>query len=174
LENIMFKSIAALSTQYRSVSKSRHSMKSVALALTFAFSLVASSQAAAAPGDVFPVGAAPEKIWGEGRFTEGVDVAPDGRVYFSDMAVGAGARPAQTLRYDPKTRSTSVVLANNGNSNGQKIGPDGRLWGVQTSGGGTRDVRTVALDGTGRQVVASRYGGRPFNALNDRRPLYRN
>ncbi|MGL5001806.1 MAG: SMP-30/gluconolactonase/LRE family protein [Casimicrobium sp.] len=142
-------------------------MKSVALALIAAFSLAAVVPAKAAPGDIFPAGATPEKIWGEGRFTEGVDVAPDGRVYFSDMAVGAGAKPPQTLRYDPKTRTISVVLADNGNSNGQKIGPDGRLWGVQTSAGGTRDVRAAALDGTSRQVIASTYGGQPFNALND-------
>jgi gluconolactonase len=142
-------------------------MKNVLLAFTAALALTAAAPASAAPGDVFPVGAAPEKIWGEGRFAEGVDVAPDGRVYFSDMAVGGGTRPAQTLRYDPATRTVSVLVADNGNSNGQKIGPDGRLWSVQTSGGGTRDVRAVAFDGTGRRVVASGYQGRPFNALND-------
>jgi gluconolactonase len=130
------------------------------LAITFAV------PATAAPGDAFPVGATAERVWNAGRFTEGVDVAPDGRVYFSDMSVADGQRPAQTLRFDPRTRQVTVVLSGNGNSNGQKFDAAGNLWSVQMNYRGTRDVRIMSADGQ-RRVVATGYQGRPFNALND-------
>ena len=128
-----------------------------------ALALSAAAPALAAPGDVFPEGAIPEKLWGAGRFTEGVDVAPDGRVYFSDMATSM----PRTLVFDPASRKVDVFLNDNGNSNGQKIGPDGRLWSVQAMLGGTRDLRAVPLGGGERRVVASGYGGHPFNSPND-------
>jgi gluconolactonase len=121
----------------------------------------------AAPGDVFALGAAAEKLWGEGIFTEGVDVAPDGQVYFSDMTTSSGARAPRTLRYDPATGLVAIFLANNGRSNGQKFGTDGRLWSVQASGGGTRDLRITSLDGEKSQVAVSGYNGKMFNSPND-------
>jgi len=128
---------------------------------------VAAAPAIAAPGDVFPVGAQAEKLWGEGRLTEAVDVAPDGAVYFADLALGAGPSPPRTFRFDPATGRATLFLAANGNTNGQKIGPDGRLWSAQTSAGGSRDLRVVDLRTRRVEVVASRYGGRRFNAPND-------
>ena len=130
---------------------------SIAVALTLAV------PAFAAQRDIFPADTAPEKVWGEGRFTEAVDVAPDGRVYFSDMATSM----PRTLVFDPKKRTVTVILNDNGNTNGQKIGTDGRLWSVQATLGGTRDVRATSLDGGERQVVASGYAERPFNSPND-------
>ena len=134
-----------------------------AIAYIAALAFSATAPAAGATGDVFRKGAAPEKLWSEGRFTEAVDVAPDGRVYFSDMAKSM----PRTLMFDPASGKVTVFLSDNGNSNGQKIGPDGRLWSVQAMLGGTRDLRMVSLDGGERRVVASGYAGHPFNSPND-------
>ena len=137
------------------------------LALGAAFAIAAASPGLAAPGDVFPAVAQVEKLWGEGRLTEGVAVAADGTVYFADLALSDRRRPPQTLRFDPASGRVTVFLADNGNTNGQKIGPDGRLWSVQTSAGGTRDLRAVSLKSRRREVIASRYAGKRFNAPND-------
>jgi gluconolactonase len=120
----------------------------------------------AAPGGLFPRSVTPEKLWGAGKFTEGVDVAPDGRVYFSDMSFADSQGPGRTLRFDPQTQQVVVVLSNNGNSNGQKFDAAGNLWSVQMNHRGTRDVRMMSPKGQ-QHVVAAAYQGRPFNGLND-------
>lgn len=138
-------------------------MKFVILSMAVALTLSGAVPLNAAAGDIFPPGVAAEKLWGDGHFTEGVDVAPDGRVYFSDMA----AHLPQTLVFDPASRRLTVLLKDNGNSNGQKVGPDGWLWSVQATLGGTRDVRAMLLAGGKRRVVATGYAGHPFNSPND-------
>jgi gluconolactonase len=142
-------------------------MKFCSRAFAAALTLGGAAPVVAAPGDIFPRNVVAEKVWGEGRFTEGVDVAPDGRVYFADMAASASIPPPLTLLFDPVTRKITVFLSGNGNSNGQKIGPDGQLWSVQATLGGTRDVRVVSLHGGKRRVVVSGYAGHPFNSPND-------
>ncbi len=141
-------------------------MRSTLLASTVAIIVGFAASAQAAPGDIFEVGVQPEKLWSAGRFTEAVDVAPDGTVYFSDMSVAESQVPPQTLRFDPRKRRVIVAITNNGNSNGQEFDSSGNLWSVQMNYRGTRDVTVTTPDGQ-REVIASGYEGRPFNALND-------
>lgn len=70
------------------------------------------------------------------RFTDDVDIAPDGRIYFTDassrfhqpdyMLDLLEMRPhGRLLRYDPRTRKTEVLLANLHFANGVAVSPDG-------------------------------------------------
>ncbi len=69
-------------------------------------------------------------------FTDDVDVAPDGTIYFSDASwrYGVGdhvvdlldGRPrGRLLRYDPTTRRTETLLADLAFANGVAVAPDG-------------------------------------------------
>src|SRR5262245_54431144 len=54
----------------------------------------------------------------EGGLTEGPAVAPDGSVYFSDIPFGSDK--GMILRFDPKTKRTTVFCPDSGKSNGLK------------------------------------------------------
>jgi len=70
------------------------------------------------------------------RFTDDVDIAPDGRIYFTDASSQfrlpeyrldlLEMRPhGRLLRYDPATRKTEVLLSNLHFANGVAVSPDG-------------------------------------------------
>lgn len=70
------------------------------------------------------------------RFTDDVDIAPDGRIYFTDASSRfrqpdylldlLEMRPhGRLLRYDPETRKTEVLLGNLHFANGVAVSPDG-------------------------------------------------
>jgi sugar lactone lactonase YvrE len=70
------------------------------------------------------------------RFTDDVDIAPDGRIYFTDASSRFNQleymldlmemRPhGRLLRYDPETRDTEVLLRNLYFANGVAVSPDG-------------------------------------------------
>lgn len=70
------------------------------------------------------------------RFTDDVDIAPDGRIYFTDASSRfhqpdykldlLEMRPhGRLLRYDPQTRKTEVLLQNLHFANGVAVSPDG-------------------------------------------------
>src|SRR5262245_42191583 len=52
----------------------------------------------------------------EGGLTEGPAVAPDGSIYFSDIPFGKDK--GMILRFDPKTKKTTVFVEDSGKSNG--------------------------------------------------------
>jgi len=71
------------------------------------------------------------------RFTDDVDIAPDGRIYFTDASSRfrqpdylldlLEMRPhGRLLRYDPATRRTEVLLRNLHFANGVAVSPDGK------------------------------------------------
>jgi sugar lactone lactonase YvrE len=70
------------------------------------------------------------------KFTDDVDVAPDGRIYFSDASskydqahlmdsVFENDTHGRLLRYDPQTKKTEVLLDQLKFANGVAMGPDG-------------------------------------------------
>lgn len=72
------------------------------------------------------------------RFTDGVDIGPDGRIYFTDASSRfrlpdypldlLEMRPhGRLLRYDPGTRRTEVLLSNLHFANGVAVSPDGEF-----------------------------------------------
>src|SRR5882672_6154959 len=75
---------------------------------------------------ILPADARLELLWNDGEFTEGVAVAKDGGVYFSDIAIMA-KNPGRIMKFDPETKQTSVYVADSGQSNGLFFTADGRL-----------------------------------------------
>ena len=100
-----------------------------------------------------------------GGLTEGPAVAPDGRVYFSDIPFGPDK--GKIMRFDPKTGKTDVFVDDSGKSNGLKFDAQGFLVACEGSDLGGRRVASYDT-ATGRSVtVADRYQGKRFNAPND-------
>jgi gluconolactonase len=100
-----------------------------------------------------------------GGLTEGPAVAPDGSIYFSDIPVGKDK--GLIMRFDPKTKKTTVFSDDSGKSNGLAFDAQGRLIACEGSDNGGRRVSRRDIK-TGKSVtVADRYKGKRFNAPND-------
>ncbi|MFV0445834.1 MAG: SMP-30/gluconolactonase/LRE family protein [Planctomycetaceae bacterium] len=112
---------------------------------------------------VVPEDAHLEELWNEGEFTEGVAVAPDGMVYFSDIPDVAAGR---VLKYNPQTDETSVHCADSGKSNGLAFDPQGRLIAACGANGGRRALCEITPVGNVRPLV-ERFEGHRFNSPND-------
>lgn len=110
-------------------------------------------------------GARWELLWNDGEFTEGVAVARDGDVYFSDIGI-AGTQPGRIMKYSPKTGKTEVYIADSGQSNGLFFDRQGRLLAVCGANRGHRGLCEVTKRGTLR-ILVDRYQGKRFNAPND-------
>ncbi len=108
----------------------------------------------------FPTSVKLEKLWGEGAFTEGPCLGPDGCIYFSDIG-------NQIMKYDPATNKTSVFRAPSGRANGLKFDKAGRLLACEgASSGGNRRVSMTQKDGTVK-TLADAFMGKKFNSPND-------
>src|SRR4030095_903094 len=64
--------------------------------------------------DILPAGSKLELLWGEGEFTEGPALAPDGSILFSDIGNAI-------YRYDPKSGKTELFRQPSGRSNGLHV-----------------------------------------------------
>ncbi|MBI4551348.1 MAG: SMP-30/gluconolactonase/LRE family protein [Candidatus Latescibacteria bacterium] len=104
--------------------------------------------------------------------TEGVAVAPDGMIYFSDITFTAqagkdGMEAGHIWRYDPKTGQTTIFRSPSGMSNGIKFDAQGRMVVAEGADfGGRRITRTDMKTGKS-YIIAGLYEGRPLNAPND-------
>jgi gluconolactonase len=101
----------------------------------------------------------------KGGLTEGPAAAPDGSIYFSDIAVGKDK--GMILRFDPKTKNTTVFADDSHKSNGLKFDAKGRLIACEGADGGGRCVARWDVKTHTRTVLADRYMGKRFNAPND-------
>ncbi len=123
---------------------------------------------------VFPKDAAPELLFKSNVLTEGVSVAPDGMVYFSEITFShvakddTGAIEAGHIwKFDPKTKKTTIFRSPSGMSNGIKFDAQGRMVVAEGADyGGRRVTRTDMTTGK-TQIIAAMFDGRPFNAPND-------
>ena len=98
--------------------------------------------------------------------TEGPAVAPDGSVYFTDMPFGVKDN-GMILRFDPRTRHTTVFTDNSGKSNGLAFDSKGSMVSCDgADGGGRRLIRWNLKTGKGATIV-DRFNGKRFNAPND-------
>jgi gluconolactonase len=116
--------------------------------------------ACASRGPIVPPEAKLELLWGEGEFTEGPALAPDGSICFSDIG-------NRIMRFDPQSMQVTVHRDPSGRSNGLKFDARGRL--VATEGadtGGNRRISITEADGRVR-TLADRWEGRRFNSPND-------
>src|SRR5262245_35509930 len=115
--------------------------------------------AAAADPVLLPEGARPEKVWGEGTFTEGPAYGPGGCIYFSDIG-------NRIMKYDPATGQTTVYREPSGRSNGLDFDAQGRLVACEGADGGNRRVTITEKDGKVRPL-AEKWQGKRFNSPND-------
>ncbi len=100
-----------------------------------------------------------------GGLTEGPAVAPDGTVYFSDIPVGTDK--GMILRFDPKTKKTTVFAADSRKSNGLYFDAQGRLVACEGADYGGRCLSRWNVRTGEREVLVDRYMGKRFNAPND-------
>ena len=101
----------------------------------------------------------------KGGLTEGPAVAPDGSIYFSDIPFGSDK--GMILRFDPKTRETTVFTNDSRKSNGLKFDAKGNLYACEGSDEGGRAVVRWDVKTKTRTVIADKYMGKRFNAPND-------
>ncbi len=104
--------------------------------------------------------------------TEGAAVAPDGRVYFSDITFTFAALPnaveaGHIWRYDPETGKTSIFRSPSGMSNGIKFDANGDMLVARGADYGGRTVIRTDMETGKSYIIAGLYESRPFNAPND-------
>lgn len=135
--------------------------------------LFAAPASAAEP--IVPKDAKLEKVF-DGGFvlTEGVAVAPDGLVYFSDITftpvAKAEKKPLEAghiWRFDPKTNKTEIFRSPSGMSNGLKFDADGNLLAAEGADFGGRRVTRTDMKTGKTYIVAGLFEDKPFNAPND-------
>jgi gluconolactonase len=106
--------------------------------------------------------------------TEGVSVAPDGMVYFSEITFSHVARDengaieaGHIWKFDPATKKATIFRSPSGMSNGIKFDARGNMIVAEGADyGGRRVTRTDMATGKS-YIIAGMYEGRPFNAPND-------
>ena len=116
-----------------------------------------------------------ELLFEDACFTEGVTVAPDGQVYFSDITFTSGCRHGDSnlpqagiiWNYDPTSGQTSVFRSPSGMTNGLKFDASGNLIAAEGADFGGRKVTVTDMQ-TGRaRILAALFDGQPFNGPND-------
>ena len=104
-------------------------------------------------------GAAVEKLWGEGTFTEG-GAWTGSALLFSDIG-------DRIMKFDPAAKKVAVFREPSGRANGLIFDPKGRLIAAEgANAGGGRRVSITDRDGTVR-TLADRFEGKRFNSPND-------
>lgn len=101
----------------------------------------------------------------KGGLTEGPACAPDGSIYFSDIPFGPDK--GMILRFDPKTKKTTIFTDDSYKSNGLKFDAQGHLIACEGSDQGGQAVVSWDVKTKKRTVLADRYMGKRFNAPND-------
>lgn len=131
-----------------------------------------SSVSAAEP--VFPKDVAPELLFKSNVLTEGVSVAPDGMVYFSEITFSSKAtddkgaiEAGHIWKFDPKTKKTTIFRSPSGMSNGIKFDAQGNMLVAEGADYGGRRVTRTDMKTGKSYIIAAMYDGRPFNAPND-------
>src|SRR5262245_29692960 len=120
--------------------------------------------------DIVPKGAKLEKPWTrkdnvKGGLTEGPSAGPDGSIYFTDIRLGKDK--SKIMRFDPKTKETTVFAADSGHANGLMFDAKGYLIACEGSDMGGRCVSRWDVKTKKRTVIVDNYKGKKFNAPND-------
>jgi gluconolactonase len=124
---------------------------------------------------IIPAGAKVEKLFEGDCFAEGVSVAPDNMVYFSDITFtkfckdpgGKNPMAGHIWKVDPRTGKGEIFRSPSGMSNGTKFDRDGNMIVAMGADFGLRMLAKIDMK-TGRSsIIAGLYEGKPFNALND-------
>ena len=124
---------------------------------------------AASPSAIFAPDAELKELFNGAHFTEGVSVAPDGMVYFSDITFTdqTDMKAGHIWKHNPETGETTLFRSPSGMSNGTKFDAQGRLVVAEGADfGGRRITRTDMKTGKS-EIIAALYNGKPFNSPND-------
>jgi len=127
--------------------------------------LIAADTKPTGDSTILPADAELEQLWNEGEFTEGVAVAKDGVVCFSDIAIMA-KNPGRIMKFDPATKMTSVHVADSGQSNGLFFSADGKLIAACGANIGLQGLYEVTKVGK-MKALSANFGGKKYNAPND-------
>src|SRR5262249_22348689 len=135
--------------------------------------VLASSLAAAEP--VIPPDAKLEKLFDGGLvLTEGVAVAPDGMLYFSDITFThvsrAEKKPIEAGHIwtrDPTAGTATIFRSARGMSNGLKFDAEGNLLAAEGADFGGRRVTRTDMKTGKSYIIAGLFDGKPFNSPND-------
>lgn len=127
-----------------------------------------------AEDQIVPPGAQVEKLFESKVLTEGVCVAPDGMVYFSEITFSHVARDEHGVieaghiwKFDPTTGKTTIFRSPSGMSNGIKFDASGNMIVAEGADyGGRRITRTDMKTGKS-YIIAGLFEGRPLNSPND-------
>ena len=146
-------------------------MRRPALSATLAFVLgTFTLPAALSAQDIVPPDSKLELLYTRtapinGGLTEGIAAAPDGSMYFSEIPFGSDK--GMIMRFDPKTKKTTVFAQDSHKSNGLMFDAHGNLLACEGSDGGGRCLAMWDVKTGTRKVVADKYQGKRFNACND-------
>jgi gluconolactonase len=129
---------------------------------------------AAAQTSIVPEGAKVEKLFTGIELTEGVAVAPDGLVYFSDITFSNQTKQddgsfhaGHIWVFDPKTEKTKIFRSPSGMSNGIKFDASGNMVVCEGADYGGRRVTRTDMKTGQSFVIAGMFDNRDFNAPND-------
>jgi len=136
--------------------------------------LTSISLGAAAQQPIVPPNAKVEKIFDATVLTEGVAVAPDGMVYFSDITFSHKAKDdkgaieaGHIWKYDPASGKTIIFRSPSGMSNGIKFDAQGNMIIAEGADyGGRRVIRTDMKTGKS-YIIAAMFESRQLNSPND-------
>ncbi len=123
---------------------------------------------------IVPADAKLEKLFESKVLTEGVCVAFDGTVYFSEITFSHVARDAQGVieaghiwKFDPATNKTSIFRSPSGMSNGIKFDASGNMIVAEGADYGGRRVTRTDMKTGKSYILAGLFEGRPLNSPND-------
>jgi gluconolactonase len=136
--------------------------------------VLCSGSTSAAEEPIVPANAKLEKLFESKVLTEGVCVAPDGMVYFSEITFSNVSRDENGAidagyiwKFDPSTKETSIFRSPSGMSNGIKFDAAGNMIVAEGADyGGRRVTRTDMKTGKSK-IIAALFEGRPLNSPND-------
>ena len=123
---------------------------------------------------IVPANAQVEKLFESNVLTEGVSVAPDGMVYFSEITFSHVSRDEQGAieaghiwKFDPATGKTVIFRSPSGMSNGIKFDALGRMVVAEGADYGGRRVTRTDMQTGKTHIIAALFEGRPLNSPND-------
>ncbi|HEX2867801.1 MAG TPA: SMP-30/gluconolactonase/LRE family protein [Ignavibacteriales bacterium] len=142
----------------------RHYFFAVLIYLTFSCIIFAQEK-----GNIFPEGAKPEKVFGEGFFTEGPAEAPDGSIYFSDLTFTSESQmqAGYIWKYMPQTGKTVLFRSPSGMANGIVFDPQGNMLIAQSADFGLRCLTETDMKTGKSRIIAGLFNNKPFNSPND-------
>ncbi|MCX7420010.1 MAG: SMP-30/gluconolactonase/LRE family protein [Planctomycetia bacterium] len=123
---------------------------------------------------IVPLDAKLEKLFESRVLTEGVSVATDGMVYFSEITFSHVARDEKGAieaghiwRFDPATKQTTIFRSPSGMSNGIKFDAIGNMIVAEGADFGGRRVTRTDMKSGKTHIIAGLFEGRPLNSPND-------